>query len=248
MLDINFTSQQEKYKKVRAILEDPNKKFIVIDGVISAGKTTLIRLLEEKLNQNTNTNTNTTGIRKVKAIYEPVDLWNITGALQYFYEDVPNRAYEFQTYTYITRIARIVDEIANSPDADIYILERSIWTDRYIFMELLKQHVGKLRMTMYNQWCDLWSYIMPMRIDKWVFLDTSLEESLRRIKVRNREAESGVSAEYQTALYNKHVEFYNQLKEQGHPVLVIENQLMDDNFITNQSTLEKISSMVVSNI
>lgn len=237
-LDLNFTLQQEKYAKVQTILSDPKKKFIVIDGVISAGKTTLIRLLEDKLNRDNSS-------IKVQAIYEPVDLWNTTGALQYFYDDVPTRAYEFQTYTYITRIARIIDEIANKEPADVYLLERSIWTDRFIFMELLKEHVGDLRMTMYAQWCELWSYIMPMRVDKWVFLDTSLEESLRRIKVRNREAETGVSVEYQTALYNKHVEFYNKLKEQGAPVLIIDNSLMDDNFINNSTTLDTISSKIM---
>ena len=237
MLDISFTIQQEKYKKVKAILEDPKKKFIVIDGVISAGKTTLIRLLESWINKTTQL--------KVKAVFEPVDLWNITGALQYFYDNIPNRAYEFQTYTYITRIARIIDELVNNPDMDIYLLERSIWTDRYIFMELLRGHVGDLRMTMYEQWCDLWAYILPMRVDKWVFLDTSLEESLRRIKVRNREAESGVSVEYQTALYNKHVEFYNQLEEKGQPILRIESMLMDDNFITNENTLNTIATKVM---
>ena len=85
-----------------------------------------------------------------------------------------------------------------------------------------------------------------MRVDKWVFLNTSLEESLRRIKVRNREAESGVSPEYQTALYNKHIEFYNELKTQGRKVLVIEPQLMDDNFITNSNTLGAIASKVMA--
>lgn len=237
-LDIDFTTQQTKYNIVRNILTSPNKKFIVIDGVISAGKTTLIRLLEDKLNRESTL--------KVKAIYEPVDLWNATGALQYFYDDVPNRAYEFQTYTYITRIARVINELAANPDADVYLLERSIWTDRYIFMALLKTHIGALRCQMYEQWCNLWAYIMPMRVDKWVFLDTSLEESLRRIKVRNREAESGVSVEYQTALYNKHVEFYNELKKQGKQVLVIEPKLMDDNFITNANTLEVIASKVMA--
>lgn len=237
-LDIDFTNQQAKYAKVRDILTSTKKKFIVLDGVISAGKTTLIRLLEEKLNQD--------GALKVKAIYEPVDLWNSTGALQYFYDDVPTRAYEFQTYTYITRIVRVINELAANPDADVYLLERSIWTDRYIFMALLKTHIGPLKCEMYDQWCDLWSYIMPMRVDKWVFLDTSLEESLRRIKVRNREAESGISVEYQTALYNKHVEFYDELKNQGRPVLIIDSKLMDDNFITNGNTLTKIASKVMS--
>jgi len=237
-LDIDFTTQQAKYEAVRNILTSPNKKFIVLDGVISAGKTTLIRLLEEKLNRE--------GSLKVKAIFEPVDLWNSTGALQYFYDDVPNRAYEFQTYTYITRIARVINELAATPDADVYLLERSIWTDRYIFMALLKKHIGTLKCQMYDQWCNLWAFIMPMRVDKWVFLNTSLEESLKRIKVRNRQAESGVSVEYQTALYNKHVEFYNELKNQGRSVLVIEPQLMDDNFITNSNTLDAIASKVMA--
>ena len=237
-LDLDFTAQQAKYNKVREILTSPNKKFIVLDGVISAGKTTLIRLLEEKLNKE--------GSCKVKAIYEPVDLWNSTGALQYFYDNVTAHAYEFQTYTYITRIARVINELIAAPDADVYLLERSIWTDRYIFMALLKTHIGDLRCQMYDQWCDLWAYIMPMRVNKWVFLNTSLEESLKRIKIRNREAESEVSAEYQIALYNKHIEFYNELKNQGRNVLVIEPNLMDDNFINNSNTLDCISSKVMS--
>ncbi len=237
-LDIDFSAQQAKYSKVREILTSPNKKFIVLDGLISAGKTTLIRLLEEKLNKE--------GSLKVKAIYEPVDLWNSTGALQYFYDDVKNRAYEFQTYTYITRIARVINELIAAPDADVYLLERSIWTDRYIFMALLKTNIGELKCQMYDQWCDLWAYIMPMRVDKWVFLNTSLEESLKRIKVRNREAVSGVSQEYQTALYNKHIEFYNELKNQGRNVLVIDSNLMDDNFIKNSNTLSSIASKVMA--
>lgn len=236
-LDIDFTTHQAKYNIVREILASPNKKFIVLDGIISAGKTTLIHLLEEKINKE--------GLYKVKAIYEPVDLWNTTGALQYFYDDIPNRAYEFQTYTYITRIARIINELSSNPDADIYLLERSIWTDRYIFMALLRHNIGSLRCQMYEQWCDLWAYILPMRVDKWIFLDTSLEESIRRIKIRNRDAESSITPEYQIALYNKHIEFYNELKKQGKLVLVIEPKLMDDNFITNYNTLSEIAYKVM---
>ena len=181
-LDIDIDIQSKKFQKVLEIFKDVNKKFIVIDGVIGAGKTTLIKLIQED-------NHNNNRPLKIKAIFEPVDLWNKTGALQYFYKDIDKNCYEFQTYTFITRIGKVIDEIYENQDADIYILERSIWTDRYIFMELLKETVGEMRMIMYKQWCDMWSYIMPMRVDKWVLLDTSLEESLRRIEIRKRDGE-----------------------------------------------------------
>ena len=237
-LNIDFTVQQEKFQKVQEILKSKEKKFIIVDGVISAGKTTLIKLLEKSINDE--------GKIKVKAIYEPVDLWNSTGALQYFYQDISSNCYEFQTYTYITRIASVINDIYNNPDVDVYILERSIWTDRYIFMELLRDMVGELRMTMYEQWCELWAYIMPMRVDKWVLLDTSLEESLRRIKIRNRSAETGISVEYQTNLYNKHIEFYSKLQEAGKPVIIVSHNLMDANFINDAVILNNIVSQIMS--
>jgi deoxyadenosine/deoxycytidine kinase len=247
-LDINFIFQQEKFQTVLDILKSKDKKFIIIDGVISAGKTTLIKLIEHHINNPIdNLEHNHEGKHLIaKAIYEPVDLWSSTGALKYFYEDITKNCYEFQTYTYITRIASVIDEIYNNPNADIYILERSIWTDRYIFMELLKDLVGELRMTMYNQWCDLWAYIMPMRVDKWVLLDTSLEESLRRIKLRNRSSEDNITTEYQTNLYNKHIEFYYKLQTEGKPIVVIKNNLMDANFINDNEILNKIVSQIIS--
>lgn len=236
-LDIDIDIQSKKFQKVLEIFKDVNKKFIVIDGVIGAGKTTLIKLIQEDNNHN---NHNHKHSLKIKAIFEPVDLWNKTGALQYFYKDIEKNCYEFQTYTFITRIGRVIDEIYDNPDADIYIMERSIWTDRYIFMELLKETVGEMRMIMYKQWCDMWAYIMPMKVDKWVLLDTSLDESLRRIEMRKRDGEDGISVEYQTNLYKKHIEFYNKLKNDGKPVIIIDSKLMDSNFIEDKSHLDNI--------
>jgi len=239
-LDIDINIQSKKFQKVLEIFKDVNKKFIVIDGVIGAGKTTLIKLIQEEYNKSKNRNHYCTNSLKIKAIFEPVDLWNKTGALQYFYKDIEKNCYEFQTYTFITRIGKVIDEIYDNPDADIYIMERSIWTDRYIFMELLKETVGEMRMIMYKQWCDMWSYIMPMHVDKWVLLDTSLEESLRRIEIRKRDGEDGISIEYQTNLYKKHIEFYEKLKNDGKPVIIIDSTLMDSNFIEDKSHLDNI--------
>ena len=236
-IDLNIDFKSENFKTVQAILADTKKQFIIVDGVIGAGKTTVISLIEKKINSN--------GKLKIKAIYEPVKLWNDTGALQYFYQDIQKNCYEFQTYSYITRIESVIDEIYNAQDADIYILERSIWTDKYIFMELLKECVGDLRMSMYNTWWNMWSYIMPMRVDKWVLLDTSLEESLKRITSRNRNGESAVDKDYQTKLYIKHIEFYNQLKKENKPVVIIESNIMDTNFLEDSEQIDTIINLIV---
>jgi len=243
-INIDFIKNQDKLQKVLTILKSLDKKFIIVDGVISAGKTTLIKLIETKINSNPDN----IKIKKIniKAIFEPVDLWTSTGALSYFYDNIQQHCYEFQTYTYITRINSVIDAIYNNPDAEIYLLERSIWTDRYIFMELLKDIVGPLRMTMYNQWCDLWSYILPMRVDRWVLLDTSLDESLRRINIRNRIAETGITMEYQTNLYNKHIEFYNTLTSTHKDVVIIKNNLMNADFINDETILNSIIKQIIT--
>ena len=242
-LDIYKVFHEEKLKKVHRILNDNDRIIVVVDGVIGAGKTTTIKEIEkrfDKINKDNRDNENYKQV-KVKAIYEPVELWKSIGALEYFYKDISRNAYSFQTFTYITRIASVIDEIYDNPDADIYILERSIWTDRYIFMELLKDSITDLEMAMYYQWCDMWAYILPMRVDKWVLLNTSLDESLKRIAFRDRHGEkSGVSVEYQTNLYKKHIEFYNKLKTDGKPVVIIESNIMDENIIDNNEKIDNI--------
>ena len=237
-IDLNIEFKSEKIKKVQELLADPNKKFIIIDGVIGAGKTTVISLIEKQIKKD--------GKLKVKAIYEPVKLWNDTGVLQYFYKDIPKHCYEFQTYSFITRIESVIEELYNNQDADVYILERSIWTDKYIFLELLKDSIGELRMTMYNKWWTMWSYIMPMRVDKWVLLDTSLEESLRRINSRNRDGESTIDKEYQTNLYVKHIEFYDTLKKENKPIVIIDSTIMDTNLMVDTTKVENIIEQILN--
>jgi len=237
-IDLNIDFKSEKIKKVQELLADPNKKFIIIDGVIGAGKTTVISLIEKQIKKD--------GKLKVKAIYEPVKLWNDTGVLQYFYKDIPKHCYEFQTYSFITRIESVIEELYNNQDADVYILERSIWTDKYIFLELLKDSIGELRMNMYNKWWIMWSYIMPMRVDKWVLLDTSLEESLRRINSRNRDGENAIDKDYQTNLYIKHIEFYDTLKKENKPVIIIDSTIMDTNLIDNNDKVKQIIDKILN--
>jgi deoxyadenosine/deoxycytidine kinase len=213
-------------------------KFIVIDGLIGAGKTTLINLLIAKYTKDR---------KLVHAIYEPVDVWQQVGALAEFYKDISAKCYEFQTFVYITRIQRVVNEVIAHPEAEVYLLERSIFTDRYIFVELLRELMGPVRMQMYDTWWNMWSSLLDIKMTKWVLLDTSLNESLNRISARARGEEHGITLEYQTNLLAKHQEFYNQLKETGESVCVIPSAMMDANFRSeNSEVLDNIAQMVMN--
>lgn len=240
-----------EYQQFRELI--PTKKFIAIDGLIGAGKTTLIRLVADYYR--------TQGLN-VHPIYEPVEMWQETGALDLFYSDIPAKCYEFQSFVYVTRVKKVIQEVLAHPEAEIFLLERTVFTDRYIFVEMLRDLLGPIRMAMYAEWWDMWSCINPIHISKWVLLDVSLDESLRRIKARSRNEETGISTEYQTNLRAKHHEFYTQLQEtvgsRTHEtlgtlsstasVLVIPPALMDVDYITNPEPLKEIAELIINGL
>ena len=228
------TEDYEKFKHIISNNQNP-KTFISVDGVIGAGKTTLIGLLTNKFTEN--------GI-KAHPIYEPVDKWMESGVLDYFYSDVKKNAYEFQTYTFITRIQRVIEEVIANPESQVYLLERTIHTDKNIFVAMLKDDMGELKYKMYEEWWHLHQHLLPIKINKWIVLDTSLDTSLQRICIRNRTEESGISEDYQSRLQTKHHEFVNTLRNNGENVIVISPDLMDDNFIENANVLNNIYNLI----
>ena len=103
-------------------------------------------------------------------------------------------------------------------------------------------------MEMYNQWWDMWISLMPMLPNKWVFLNTSLQESIRRICIRDRfEEKNSISIEYQNNLYNKHIEFYDKLKDSGHNTIEVKSEIMDKNFMEDESVIDSIYNLIIEN-
>lgn len=200
-------------------MSDKKPLIIIFDGLIGSGKTTLINSLCNYMNSK--------GI-KTLSVLEPVHLWKECGALEHFYKNIPQNCYEFQTFVYVTRIKDLLSKYKeNKEKYDVFLIERSILTDRYVFVEMLKNDFGQIRYNMYQEWAEMWKEIIPFSFDLFVFLDTDINTSMKRIKQRNRNEESEIPESYQKNLLETHKKFYNEnLKELEYQTIHITNDIM----------------------
>jgi len=220
---------------------------VTFEGEIGAGKTTLLALLVSEF-----------AARNLKAVVipEPVDEWEKKGILKEFYtsENRKQSIYIFQTFVFVTRLIATIEIVEKNPDADVFLLERSVLTDRYIFVELLREEIGKDYVEMYERWWGLWNKIMPIVPERFVYLKPTLETCQARVQTRARvgeigaagerseaEGQSGVSFAYQKRLRRVHEAFLQGLHSEEFPnmpprpfkiedVVVVEGPLIDDDF------------------
>lgn len=206
-------------------------KTIVIEGLIGAGKTSLLQILEKEF-------------PNACCVYEPVDLWKESGELEIFYNSLKNEnpsvwAYRFQTYAFITRVMSIKKAVKENPDVTIFFLERSIFSDKHFFIEMLHD-TGVLNdrdYEMYNNWWEIWADTIPISPDGFIYLSPDLNECMKRLTNRNRSEETGVSIEYQEKLKQAHDNFLTEkvtVNEKIVPCFKINN---NEDFRKNYTTL-----------
>lgn len=213
---------------------------IVIDGVIAAGKTTMInQCLLPILTQK--------GYH-VTLIPEPVEKWKENGRLKMFYKDPSRRAFQFQTCAFHDRV-RISQQIYRKyvDQTDIFILERSIFSD-LLFMEVLRDSntIDILEFEDYKNLWTMWEEVMPFRPDLFVYLRPNIECVMDRLKNRSRDGEEGVTLQYQKDLEKKHDRLYGQdyvvIGEKIHvPSIILET---DGNFRDDKDVKEHITSII----
>lgn len=189
----------------------PPPLFLIVEGSIGAGKSTMLEQLGRILTME----------HKMKTIIipEPVDVWEATGALAHFYKDTQANGYQFQTFVYSTRVIRINEYVKKYPDADIYLIERSVISDKYLFVKLLQESGGftPLQTVMYEQWVTMWDGLLPFKAPHgFIYLAPSVDETLRRIQIRGRSGEH-VPRDYQEKLHRKHEELFGQLHKPTDP-------------------------------
>ncbi len=208
---------------------------ISLDGNIGAGKSTLLAKIRES-------------IPEMNVIPEPVDTWTSLkmggsgkNLLELFYEDKKRWAYTFQNCAILTRLQNIEQAIAH-PDvkSNIFLTERSVLTDRYVFAEMLYESgdINDIEWQLYNKWFDTFAKKLPIK--GIIYLTTSPETSQKRIKIRNRHGEENIHTDYLDALDNQHHKWISNTEI---PVLKISTEEGEDMNITIAKIRELIAPL-----
>ena len=181
-----------------AIEKIKSKKIYALEGNIGAGKTTLLKIMENNF-------------KDVEFVEEPVKQWQDLGGmnlLDAFYTNPKRWGFSFEFYSMLTKIQALLNA-ANS-DKPIIIIERSILSNK-VFMdvsaELEKLDKMEYRMLM-NTYIFYRQHVYP-RLDGIIYLDTPVDECIRRITKRNRGEECGIEKSYLELLKKKFDEMAN---------------------------------------
>jgi len=171
-----------------------NKLLLIVEGNIGAGKSTFLRLIGKFL--------------QAQLVYEPHTRWqNINGEnlLDHFYKDTQRWAYTFQSYAFLTRVIE-QREHARINTKPLQVLERSVYSDRYIFAKNAHElgFMSTLEWNLYKEWFSWFIDNYAQSPSAFIYLQTDPEVCYRRLIKRNRLEENGVGLEYIKQLHEKH--------------------------------------------
>jgi deoxyadenosine/deoxycytidine kinase len=161
-----------------------------LEGNIASGKTTLGQVLDSSPLFN--------------FIPEPVDVWQSGFSINWldrFYGNMPRWSFTFQMTAFATRVAAL----EGRPLDRITIAERSVGTDRYAFAPGLHATGGMddAEWELYQRFWEMMVAHVPQP-DAILYLRTPAEECVRRLKIRSRQEETGVTLAYLHELGQRH--------------------------------------------
>ena len=181
-----------------AIEKIKSKKIYALEGNIGAGKTTLLKIMENNF-------------KDVEFVEEPVKQWQNLGGmnlLDAFYTDPKRWGFSFEFFSMLTKIKALLNA-ANS-DKSIIIIERSILSNK-VFMDI-SEELGKLDRMEYRMLKNTFGFYLQHvypQISGIIYLDTPVDECIKRITKRNRGEECGIEKSYLELLKKKFDELAN---------------------------------------
>jgi deoxyadenosine/deoxycytidine kinase len=192
--------------------------YIAIEGAIGAGKTSLAKMLAEK--------------RDSKLILEETEE---NPFLPDFYKDKKRFAFQIQLFFLLSRHRQQQELFAMD------LFHKKVVSDYFFDRDRIFASVNldEREFYLYEKLLSILERDVP-RPDLVIYLQTSSEVLLRRIKERSRSFEKGIDLEYIKALneaYNYYFFHYNRT-----PLLVVNTDRID--FVHNERDLEDLLALL----
>jgi deoxyadenosine/deoxycytidine kinase len=181
-----------------------NQKSFIIEGNIGAGKSTFLRLINERL--------------PVQIVYEPHTQWQTVDGqdnlLDKFYQDTKRWGYTFQSYAFVTRVIEQEKHMRKNPHLQ-QLLERSVYSDRYCFAKNCYEMgtISSLEWSLYKKWFEWLVENYTTKPSGFIYLQSDPVICYERLKKRARKEESEVPLSYLESLHQKHEDWLLDKKE-----------------------------------
>lgn len=212
---------------------------ITIEGNIGSGKSTFLSMCNSLQLKSPHV-----------VIFENVSDWTSMkdnsgqSIFDLFYADRARFSYVFQTYVLLSRVSHMNETIKNNP-GKIIICERSFMTDIEIFAKTLYESgdITEMEWKVYIEWHKMVRDLFDVPIVGQIYLRTSVENCVSRIKKRNRQSENLIESSYIETLHVKHEQWLMDTEKNIIPTLIIDgNQdlLNDKNILNNELNTTKI--------
>lgn len=160
------------------------KKIFSIEGNIGAGKSTILTALEKS-------------IPNCIVLPEPLFDWkNISGEdlLSLFYSDPKRWTFTFEQYSMFSKVKKLNAAILT--DADIVIMERSLYSDKaFHHASFFYNKINGLEATLLDKYFDDYKQTYPI-LNGVIYLDADPKICLQRIKDRGRKEEQEITLDY----------------------------------------------------
>ena len=176
-----------------------------VEGLIAAGKTTLVKILAELLGY--------------RALYEPVTDEEL---LHLFYRDPKRWAFAFQIEMARRRgtlheLAILESQVVGTPWKGT-IIDRGLPGD-HVFASLhhANGNITDVEWRIYEELYRKWMFVPNIQPTMLIYLDVEPEVALARIQERGREAEKGVDIDYLRAVHGAYNDMMRGVERGEHP-------------------------------
>ncbi|KAG6406932.1 hypothetical protein SASPL_134549 [Salvia splendens] len=204
-----------------------NRITLCVEGNISVGKTTFLQRIANE----------TLELRDlVEIVPEPVDKWQNVGPdhfniLDAFYAEPERYAYTFQNYVFVTRVMQERESCGGMKP--LRLMERSVFSDRMVFVRAVHEAkwMNEMEISIYDSWFDPVVSSLPGLIpDGFIYLRASPDTCHKRMMLRKRAEEGGVSLDYLRDLHEKHESWLFPFDSGNHGVLSVSQLPKNDDW------------------